>query len=476
MLGGLLAAFLLGKYQAVYLIAPVAAIVGTRWLIRLGQALRARGNPAPIPVRPLLAVAGALLGSLVVLSSPHFLKNAIFYKNPVYPFMQRVFTATTPTVPDAAFHFENVFTDINWVPQGHLFQRLWHAVRISQTFSFVPHYSFTKEFPAYGSLFTLLLVAIPFVAHRNRKLLGAGLGLGGLLVWGYTFNVDRNLQVLTPILAAVTAALLVDGFRASRIAAIGLVPLLAMQIVWGGDAFFYSSYARIQSATELIRSGFDGRAATRFDQYRASFLSLRAAIPKKATVLLHSSHEHLGIDRRLYLDWTGFQGLISYAGLKTPRELYDHYRKLGVTHVIYIAGEHPGASCQEDVLFHTFARRHQSAQTMHGWHRLLPLPKEAPAPEAPFRVGAIGLAGYGSGIFAVERMNTNTWLLDPAKRRYNPPDAPLPKDSKEAQTTRLDAFLVGEGTAIPPSLVALIARDFSQEVGYAGHYTLYLRK
>jgi hypothetical protein len=473
LLGCLIGALLLTKYQAVYLLLPVGLLFGPRWLIALGRALRKSGGAERPDPRALIYIAGAFVGALALTAAPHFLKNAIFYHNPVYPFMQRVF-ASRPTVANAAFLFENNFTDINWVPKGTAWQRLKHAFELSQTFSFVPHYSFTKNFPVFGSLFTLLFPIIPFVQHRGRIALGALLGFVGLLTWGYTFNVDRNLQVLMPIFAAVTCALIVDGFRKSRLAALGLVPLVALQIIWGGDALFYSSYDRIRSAMDLIRSGYEGRAKTRFDQYRDGYVKLGKRLPPNATVLLHSSHVNLGIDRRLYLDWAGFQGLVDYSGLRTPRDAYDFYRRLGITHLLFLAGERPAPTLQEEVVYDSLVHDLGGGQPAFSGYRLVDLSQAPPPPRAPLRVATIGVTGYGSGVFAVEHLNTNVYLLDVRLRVYAKPDSPLPQSVDEAREQRLDAIVVGAGSSIPSGWRKYVDRNFAHIWSVSGHYSLYV--
>ncbi|MEO6600925.1 MAG: hypothetical protein ABIQ16_13685, partial [Polyangiaceae bacterium] len=146
---------LLTKYQAAYAIAPAAMIVlaaavwhfCARWRVQSG----AQGS---IRVLWVLAVLVGIGGLAVC---PHFVRNYVFYRNPVYPFMSDVFTRTHPTVPNFAYNVEYVLKDLTYRPQGTLLDRFKQALELCFTFSFEPHYSFTKNVPVFGSLFTLLL-------------------------------------------------------------------------------------------------------------------------------------------------------------------------------------------------------------------------------------------------------------------------------------------------------------------------------
>jgi hypothetical protein len=474
LLGCLLGALLLTKYQAVYLLAPIGLLFGLRWLALLVKTWRAPVGADQPRARVLFWVAGGFLAAFALTALPHFLKNVIFYHNPVYPFMQRVFPSR-PSVPHAAFLFENTFTDVNWVPKGTLFARLRHALELTQTFSFVPHYSFTKNFPVFGSLFTLLFPIIPFVRHRARIALGALLGFGGLFTWAYTFNVDRNLQVMMPIFVAVTCALIVDGYRTSRWAAVGLVPLVGLQLIWGGDALFYSSVDRLRNAMDLIRSGYEGRAKNRFDQYRDAYVRIGESLPKDATVLLHTSHVNLGIDRRLYFDWAGFQGLIDLQGLRTPRDARDYYRRLGITHLLYIPGERPASTLQTEVLYDALVHHYGGGKSISGYH-VVDLRNPPPAQTEPFRVATVNATGYQNGIYAVERLATSEHLLTMSKRVYAAPDAPLPKSADEARAQRIDAFVIGAGSSVPRELKSYLEGGFSQIHAVPGNFTVYLER
>src|ERR1017187_2691774 len=104
LVGVLAAGAVLSKYQAIYLVVPIAILMVWRWfwlsflslrsaglMARLAQLGRARLWRGPL----ILVMVGALL------TAPHFLKNWIFYRNPLYPFMTEFFAGSRPRQPDS---------------------------------------------------------------------------------------------------------------------------------------------------------------------------------------------------------------------------------------------------------------------------------------------------------------------------------------------------------------------------------------
>jgi hypothetical protein len=318
-----------------------------------------------------------------------------------------------------------------------------------------------------------LLPMLLFIRNRRPKLLGAFVSMTALFFWGYTFNVDRNLQVFMPVLVATTAAILVELWRLGWLARLAAAPIVVFQVLWGADAVFYSSQDRIRSALELASSGYAGNAKTRFDRYRAPFVALGRALPRDATVLLHTSHLSLGIDRRLVLDWAGFQGLISYDGVRNLREMWQLYRNVGVTHVLYSPGERPAPSIQEEVLFQSFVRTLGSPVSTAGGFRLLGIPSQSPAAEASYRVLTLGLHGYGSGVFAIDQLSTNEYI-NPAKRQYASPSAPPPTTDEALEALAPDAVVVGAGASLSPVQSEFLRRRFVSVAQYSRQQTIYL--
>jgi hypothetical protein len=464
---------LLTKYQTFYWVLPLALVVGTKLLWLSCAQLRRNGTQQNR--RGLARIWLVLLLGLPLFVAPHFLKNWLFYRDPVYPLAQQLFPGARPSLDNGIFLVNNVFTDLNWVPKGGVGDKLAHALKLTLTFSFEPHYSFNKNFPAFGALFTLLLPALLFIRRRRPKLLGAFVGMTTLFIWGYTFNVDRNLQVFMPILVATTAAILVEVWRLGWASRIALAPVVLFQVLWGGDAVFYSSQERLRAAFDLIGTGYAGTAKTRFDRYRSPFVALGKALPRDATVMLHTSHISLGIDRRLVLDWSGFQGLIGYSKVKNAREVFELYKRVGITHLLYVPGERPAPSIQEEVVFQSFVATLEAPLSTAGGFRLHRLPSSPPPAERPYRVLTLGLYGYGSGVFPVEHLNTNEYI-NPSKRRYAKPSEVAPTTAETLEALEVDAVVVGAGATLNPTENAFLRHHFSSVVQYSGQQTIYLPK
>ncbi len=464
----------LTKYQSFYWILPLAVVVAVVWVRGLSRARTAPLLPAGRS-RALLTLPVWLSLAFALLVLPHFLRNWLFYRNPLYPFAQQIFTGTRPTIDDAIFLFNNIFIDLNWVPEGSAWSRLLHALELSMTFSFTPHYSFTNYVPVFGSLFTLLLPAVLCIKERRYVLLAAFVGMATLLLWGYTFNVDRNLQVFMPILVATTSALILGVARLGWIARAALAPLVAFQIVWGADATFYSSKVRIESALNLIASGFERKARQRFQGYRAAFLEISRSLPLDARVLLHMSHINLGINRELVLDWAGYQSLISYSKVRGPGELLELYRRLGITHLLYSPGERPDSSLQGEVAFQALVRWLGRPTAQAGGLRLLELPLAGPPAEPPYQVLLLDVSGYGSGVFPIERLRTVEYL-PPSQRHYEESTESAPTTAADLNALQVDVVVTGVGAKLNRAQKAFLQSSFVPVVTYSRFYTVYLRR
>jgi hypothetical protein len=220
LLGLLSGGAILTKFQTFYVLAPLALVLAValaRAALAPGANMRSRRS---LLVWPVAGVACAL-----AVVSLHFGKNWVQSGNPFYPFMQDRL-ASTPRIADAAVQVSNLLVDRAWRAPSALGARLVSALEVLVTFPFFPHYSFVKDRPVFGPLFSLSLLLLPFVAAGRRLWLGAGLALGMVFMWAATYRVDRNLQVFMPILAAVTGAILWKAWQLGRPARLGLATLL----------------------------------------------------------------------------------------------------------------------------------------------------------------------------------------------------------------------------------------------------------
>jgi hypothetical protein len=456
---------LLSKFQTVYFVGPMILLLLWR-LVRAGESFR-------FAWRRILRVAAIILATVVVVTAPHFVKNTVFHHNPVYPLAQDWFTGSRPTVPDAPLLVRYLLTDWNCKPSGDVWHRLAQAAELIFTFAFKPHYAFMGNLPTFGFLFTLTLPLLLFVNGARRLWVGAIVSLMALFCWASTYLVDRNLQIILPLLVATTAAILVRAWAVGWLARLGVVALVALQIVWGGDLWFAGS-DRMMNSISLIRSSLDGRGKSRFAGMSADYFALDRALPKDAVVLLHHWHPQLGINRQTYLDWAGFQGVVDYREFKNVRDFYDRLRALGVTHVVYLPGEQAASSKQEDVILLSLALGYGQPRTRFGMFEMFPLPAIAPPARPPLQVVTIGLGTYGDGLYDVSDLGTCRFL--PAAYQHYPAPRLRPGAAGFAPLLgSADAVLRGAGVTMDPSTKAMLAKDFQMAVPYPG-LSVYIRK
>src|SRR5213075_1725617 len=106
--------------------------------------------------------------------------------------------------------------------------------------------------------------------------------------------------VLMPWMAAVTAALLMLGWRHGRAARVALAGLVGLQVVWGADVYFIRAHAMIgdsvlKAAVDFLSAGHDGKYRERFN-HPGSLEEVGAQLPRSGvTVMQHEVQEKLGL-------------------------------------------------------------------------------------------------------------------------------------------------------------------------------------
>jgi hypothetical protein len=323
LLGILTAGPLLTKYQGILFLAPIALFV-------LLLAIRGR--------RFWLAVLWAL--SVVVVTSVHWLKNWIFYGDPLYPLLYAYLPAH-PFHPGAELLLAREYWNRQFVLTGSIFRQVLDTIVVLPTFSFIPHdWGFHGHRPVFGSLFTLLIPVLAFFRGRRRLwLLIAGIHVG-ILVWFVTSHQDRFLQALLPWMAACTAAMLTLVWQGPRFVRWGVALLVLFQLLWGADVYFIRTHNMIgdsplKELINFVAAGQKGNYADRWRLHGGSLHSVGVTVPEDAVVLVHERHDRLGLGRNSISDTAGWQGAIDYVLLDTPNAAAAAWRKLGITHVMW---------------------------------------------------------------------------------------------------------------------------------------------
>ncbi len=380
LLGVMLAGAVLTKYQAIYF------LVGVGWLVAFGLRpwLRRPGQAAPELLRAtlrqrLFTLAVVTLVALA-LTSPTWLKNWIWYQNPLYPFMHETFGGE-PWAEGVQVGLH----DSRWWPSGRMPQKLAETFGALFTFSFVPHDwpKFHGAVPVFGSLFTLMLLPLMWL-RRTGRIWGLAVAvLAGVFVWYWTNHQDRYLQALLPQMAAVTAATIILLWR-TRLATVRLATglLIALQVVWGGDVPFFPTHAMIDGtpygpSLEILSTGYRRAGAQRHDTF-SPLPALEASLPAGETFLFHEQRARLGLRRRLVVDGWGRQGAIVYKTLEHPRAVHKKLRSLGVTGVVWTDTPRGYQRLTDDLVFYEYVRRHTDHRTRAGQAHVSSLRAEPP--------------------------------------------------------------------------------------------------
>lgn len=367
-LAAVLAAAALVKETIALVLLPfplLAVLVRAPWL----AVAHFRGKASSEELRnawrtPLLAA-----GLGILLTAPLWLENLIWYGDPLYPNLHRFFSPH-PWSDVAAYRFRYGYQEEQlWAPPRSL-QGLLDTLEALVNYSFVPHdwKRFHHAVPVFGSLFTLLLVCLPFAsASRRLWALVAWLHLG-IFAWFSVHHQDRYLQGLMPLMASATAALLLALWRQNPwYVRVGLVGLVGMQLVWGGDVYFFQTHAMARSplkkSIDLLSAGFEKKYESRF-AIQASYQAIGKQLPPGSRVLLHETNINLGTGASTVLDNPGWQYGIEYGALDGPAALTKLLRGLGVTHVYARTDKSKGKdSLAGDIRFLDYVRRRAQKTT-----------------------------------------------------------------------------------------------------------------
>jgi hypothetical protein len=404
LLGLLVAGAVSTKYQAAYLCAApgLALLWCAGRVVRgwdpgapAGQGILGAGTTATTtPGRPSrslgarLAAAGLPLGAcgaaLVVATTPLWLRNWIWYGDPVYPMLPRVFSPrpwVPGTDPDRFLQLSS------WTPQGTLAEKIKETLLATVQFSFKPHdwWNLHADLPVFGSLFTLGLPLILFLAPRRRLLALGGSTWLGLCVWYWTYHQDRYLQALVPWMAAFLAAVLAMTWRRGLAGRAAVVALVAAQIIWGGDIFAIPTHAMIgqqpaKLVLDLISAGYRADWPTQRESHQ-DLVPVGRMLPPNSKVLVHERLIHLGLEAMSVADAPGTQGGISYGTLDNPRRVHELLRSFGVTHLLWRPGTTLGwQTVADDLVFFDFVAHHVDKVADLVGLTLATLPGAPPAP------------------------------------------------------------------------------------------------
>jgi hypothetical protein len=375
----------LTKYQCSYMVVG-AILAVTGWAIWRRRA------------RPFLAFAA----TGIVATSLHWLKNLVFYGDPLYPFLYK-WLPSRPLLPGKEQFVNQDQLAAQFALHGPPLYKLEETAKALFTFSFIPHDwpAFHGDRPVFGSLFTLLLPVLLLVRAKSALwLIVAGTHLG-LAIWFVTSHEDRYIQNLLPWMAAATTAFLVLAWRHGKIPVrAALLTLVLFQIVWGADLYFLRNHAMagdslLKVATDRIAAGHEKRYKDRLT-FPGGMDVVTPALPKDAKVLIHNIRLSLGIGRPVVDDENSWQLGIDYLAYATPEKTFATWRKLGITHAVWVH-QQAGGSYEQVAREATFAHAlevYGGKVTSIGGYQVMPLSrKSAKGARTPTRVAWLGCGG-----------------------------------------------------------------------------------
>lgn len=474
LLGVALGGHMLVKYQAGYLIFALGIATAVSVLVLVVRRLLAQRRITvdddsvsyPLIAKGALAVAF----SLVLVSSPHFVKNAAFYHNPVYPFATRIFKSTFPK-PEPGYYTEKPTK----VPFGAQYTGLRRqAWALSKVFTYsltTGNRNLTKKRPYMGALFSLLLPCALFVRRRRRVLFTAGVVTLAFMLWANTAANDRYLLAFYDLCIGSALALMVKVWELGWAARAGLSPLVLLQLFWGGDAMLVYGRKQLNESLDLIAEGYSEQSDDRLNA-KGTQQQITRATPRNAVILSRNWKGLLGLDRLVLSDVQASQDYISYSNLKDPRDFYDLLKSRGVTHLLYPHGDRRPGRWDNTLLFAEIFRLGTNTKRF-GRMRLTSLPAQPPPHSAPYLVLVSGASEYPEGIYKLEQLDAD--YRDPAM--FTPAPKPLRRagEGDLAETARELSAVVSCRGRLPRRWSKQYLTDF-ESIESADGCEYYLRR
>lgn len=335
LVGAAAAGAALTKYSAVSVAAPLLAFVVVR---AVAYAVRREHYR-----RPAEAVF-ALLGTFALLWSPHWLKNLLWYGDPLYPLLSD-HLSLRPWDAQAASYFR-IFQEWAVLRPSQDLAGVIESVWAGLTLGFRVHeYGFHGDVPTFGFLFATTLFCLPFVRVSPRAWVAYGLGVSAGTVWYFINHHDRYLQACLPWLVAATLSVLFEMWTSmGKIGRFSAGALVSAQLVAGAGVSLLPTYLMvpgghpIDSVMALVNAGYEKHYAGRFAPYEewnfSAWTDLGKELPKGARVLVHEDRLWLGLDKPVVVDEMQWQAGIRYGDVTTAAAVFDVLRPFHVSHIV----------------------------------------------------------------------------------------------------------------------------------------------
>jgi hypothetical protein len=427
LLGVVCAAVLSTKYTAYGLLLVPLGALGVRALQLLFT------TPGVARWRPL---QGPLLAALLAVGlwAPHWLKNWLFYGDPLYPFLH-AYLRVEPWVPHAAERLGLLLKESQLADRS--LTGVLESLTTAFTFSFVPHdwWHMHRDVPIFGSLFTFSLPFALLLRSTRRYWLLYGAVLVAVAYWFWSYHFDRYLQVLVPWMAAIVAVTAASVWRLGKGGRAAVLLLLGVQLVWGADVPFFPTHPLVGTSAHHVSITFLSSGFTRDrDRFRVfgDYTDVNRALPRGAKVLLHDNHLRLGLGTAVVSDAATRQLGIEYDVDPSARGVYEQLLRLGVSHLVWAPGKSRGwDSLAGDIAFHRFALKFALGARELGSFTLAGMPKQPPRRAAGPEQVLLLTCGetYARGLYPLSALSVQPFDVPRPARDYPAPVRAVPNEA-----------------------------------------------
>jgi hypothetical protein len=447
----------LTKYSAVSLLAFPAVLIAIRAVYRLFTPAAGR--------RTAFCALGVAAGIFLLVTAPHWLKNLLFYRDPLFPQLSGP-SAFTPITHQ--FYLD--FVKVLWRPAPG-WPGVIETLRAMFTFSFEPHeYSnYNPGHAIFGSLFSVTLAPLLFLRRARRALVWHFAVLIGVCVWFRIHHQDRYLLALLPWMCAVTGATVRELCAQGTVTRVLALAACALQFAWG--VRWAVRLVPLDAIRETIwaPTAEDWRAI----QLRRwpTMTRVGRALPPKATVMVHDERIRVGLRHNSLSDAQGYQTHVSFVELGSDGLVYDRLKQWGVTHLFAQGHSNGEDTIGSDLIYFGFFKRY-GVETKEVELRQMPAqrPRARSASERLALVEPCGAFNAPAGLYRVVDLN-DTQPQTPIELKARAVMTVSSRAERERAQARAEFMVVGN--SCPHG--TLPATDEFRHLATRGNLVLYWR-
>ncbi|MCC6441869.1 MAG: glycosyltransferase family 39 protein [Armatimonadetes bacterium] len=266
-----------------------------------------------------------LIPALLV-AMPWYLKSYLYTGNPVYPFFYEIFGGRNWSVENALVYRQEQLKFGLGRDLSSLLLLPWNLMLHSQRF-----FDSLVMFATIGPLPFGFLCAIVFSKKLDRSAAAfAAYAVVFVLFWFVQMQQVRYLLVVLPLVMAAGAHAFLSGWRTFR----WIKPVVAIYVASGLLFGMYVAF-RVNQPMIPVAFGIEPR-----EDYLRRTLDVYPAIrfvntlPENAKVIFFHEPRGFYSDREYFWGNPGHHTLIPYERFTSARTMFDHFKRMGFTHVL----------------------------------------------------------------------------------------------------------------------------------------------